>query len=343
MERSNKPLMPNEISKETKLSMKARVMTGLVLILICLPTIFTGGWFYFTLIFIVIAIGTHEIVSVERKRRFSLFIYVFSYIIIYALVFWVFIKNQVVLAREMGPDYVFRLEKGFDTLSLSTIAIAVAAGVFFIVVLANEKFTILDATYLFTMVTVVALGAQSLLFMRYYPYSKFAFDSLTNPIDVSTPLFKYLHSTFLIIYLVLGVVLNDIGAYFIGLYFGHKKVNPRISPKITWAGIFGGIFVSLLVSTSFALVVDAVGLPILPFLTIKEWYWILLLSFGMPLIGNLGDFAFSAIKRHYEIKDFGSLLKGHGGILDRLDSFLFAAIGLASLIIFINNGWDFFL
>ena len=48
MERSNKPLMPNEISKETKLSMKARVMTGLVLILICLPTIFTGGWFYFT-------------------------------------------------------------------------------------------------------------------------------------------------------------------------------------------------------------------------------------------------------------------------------------------------------
>lgn len=343
MEKNNNPLTPNEISKETKISMKTRVITSLVIALVCIPTFFVGGWFYFALVFVIIAIGTHEILSVERTRRFSLFVFVFSYIIIYALVYWVFVKNQVLLSRELGQSYVFSLERGFDTLSLSTIAIATAAAVLFIVVLANERFSILDATYLFTMIVIMALGSQSFLFMRYYPYSKFAFDSATNPIDVSTSLFKYLHSSFLLIYLVIGVAINDIGAYFIGLFFGRKKVNPRISPKKTWAGLFGGIFVSLVVSTSFALIVDAVGLPILPFLTINEWYWILLLSFAMPLIGNLGDFAFSAIKRQYDIKDFGSLLKGHGGVLDRLDSFIFAAIGLASLITFINNGWDFFL
>lgn len=343
MKRNNKPLQPNEITTETKKSMRTRIITSAILVLICLPTVFAGGWFYFALIFIVIAIATHEVIFVKRESRYSPFIYVFSYLIMFALVYWVLIKNQVNLARDLENTYVFSLERGFDTLFLSTIAIATAAAVFFTVVLANEKFTILDATYLFTMIVVVALGMQSLLFMRYYPYSKFAFDAASNPVDVNTSLFKYFHSSFLLIYLVLGVIINDIGAYFIGLFFGRKKVNPRISPKKTWAGFFGGIFASLIVSTSFALIVDAFGLPILPFLTIDKWYWILLLSFAMPIIANLGDFTLSSIKRHFDIKDFGSVLKGHGGILDRIDSLLFAAIVVASLIIFINNGWDFFL
>jgi CDP-diglyceride synthetase len=261
----------------------------------------------------------------------------------YSLVYWVFSKNQVLQFREDPLNYVFAIEKGFNTLSVSTIAIAVAAGVFFLVVLTNEKFTILDATCLFTMIVVVALGKQALLFMRYYPYSKFAFDAIDNTIDITTPIFRYLHSSFLLLYLAIGVMVNDIGAYFIGVLFGHNKVNPRISPKKTWEGFFGGIIASFLISVGFAILVSELGMPILPFLTTQKWYWIVLLSLAMPIIANLGDFTFSSIKRHYEIKDFSTILKGHGGVLDRLDSALFSAIVIAVLIIFINNGWDFFL
>lgn len=333
---------PNELTADTKATMKTRIITSVILALLCLPCVFIGGWFFFGLMFIVVALATHEIVTVERKRRFSLFIYIFCYIVMFSLVYWVFIKNQVLQYRDSPQTYAFAIERGFNTLSVSTIAIAVAAGIFFLVVLANEKFTILDACYLFTMIVVVALGMQAVLFMRYYPYSKFAFGNLSS-FDTTTPLFKYLHSAFLLIYLAIGVMVNDIGAYFIGVLFGRNKVNPRISPKKTWEGFFGGIVISFLISMGFALLVGYLGYPILPFLTPERWYWIVLLSLAMPIIGNLGDFTFSSIKRHYEIKDFGMLLKGHGGILDRLDSALFAAIVIASLIILINNSWDFFL
>lgn len=333
---------PNELTADTKATMKTRIITSVILALLCLPCVFIGGWFFFGLMFIVVALATHEIVTVERKRPFSLFIYIFCYIVMFSLVYWVFIKNQVLQYRDSPQPYGFAIERGFNTLSVSTIAIAVAAGIFFLVVLANEKFTILDACYLFTMIVVVALGMQAVLFMRYYPYSKFAFGNLSS-FDTTTPLFKYLHSAFLLIYLAIGVMVNDIGAYFIGVLFGRNKVNPRISPKKTWEGFFGGIVISFLISMGFALLVGYLGYPILPFLTPERWYWIVLLSLTMPIIGNLGDFTFSSIKRHYEIKDFGMLLKGHGGILDRLDSALFAAIVIASLIILINNSWDFFL
>lgn len=336
-------ITPNELSNETKASMKTRILTSIVLALICLPCAFVGGWFYFALIFVIVAISTHEVVSVERKRRFSLFIYIFCFVIMYALIYWVFIKNQVLQYRDDPTSYVFAIEKGFSTISVSTIAIAVAAGVFFFVVLANDKFTIHDTGYLFTMIVVVALGMQALLFMRYYPYSKFAFDASSSGVDITAPIFKYLHSAFLLIYLAIGVMINDIGAYFIGILFGRNKVNPRISPKKTWEGFFGGIIISFLISIGFAILVSELGMPILPFLTTEKWYWIVLLSLAMPIIGNLGDFTFSSIKRHYVIKDFGTFLKGHGGVLDRLDSALFSAIVVAILIIFINNGWDFFL
>lgn len=343
MNRNIVKITPNELTAETKATMKTRIITSIVLALICLPCAFIGGWFYFALVFVMVAIATHEIVSVERKRRFSLFIYVFCFIIMYSLIYWVFIKNQVLQYRDDPLNYFFAIERGFNTLSVSTIAIAIAAAVFFIVVLANEKFTIHDASYLFTMIVVVALGMQALLFMRYYPYSKFAFDTPSSTINIDTPLFKYLHSAFLLIYLAIGVMVNDIGAYFIGVLFGRNKVNPRISPKKTWEGFFGGIVISFVISVGFAILVSELGMPILPFLTTDKWYWIVLLSLAMPLVGNLGDFTLSSIKRSYEIKDFGTILKGHGGVLDRLDSALFSAIAIAILITFINNSWDFFL
>ena len=118
-------------------------------------------------------------------------------------------------------------------------------------------------------------------------------------------------------------------------------MNPRVSPKKTWEGFFGGIAVSLVFSTAYVFICDAAGCSILPgFLDIEHWYWAVLLSVAMPIIGNLGDLAFSAIKRDYGVKDYSNIIPGHGGILDRIDSLLFTMGTVAILLMFITNNWQ---
>jgi phosphatidate cytidylyltransferase len=81
------------------------------------------------------------------------------------------------------------------------------------------------------------------------------------------------------------------------------------------------------------------GTPLLPFLTLDQWYWILLISVTMPLIATLGDFTFSIIKREFGIKNFSNVLGEHGGILDRVDSFSMVVLVVALIISLLS---DFF-
>jgi phosphatidate cytidylyltransferase len=60
----------------------------------------------------------------------------------------------------------------------------------------------------------------------------------------------------------------------------------------------------------------------------------------MPLMANLGDFLFSAIKRHFDIKDYSTILQEHGGILDRIDSLLMTSLYVAIVVTFISTGWN---
>lgn len=106
---------------------------------------------------------------------------------------------------------------------------------------------------------------------------------------------------------------NDTGAYLVGSLFGRHRLFPRISPKKSWEGSIGG-----------ALITVACGVAVAHFCTFMNvWQWI-----GMALVvvvfGTFGDLTESMIKRHLGIKDSGNMLPGHGGILDRLDSMLFA-------------------
>ncbi|MCF0113387.1 MAG: phosphatidate cytidylyltransferase, partial [Bacilli bacterium] len=71
------------------------------------------------------------------------------------------------------------------------------------------------------------------------------------------------------------------------------------------------------------------------------WYWVLIMSFTTPLLGVLGDFTFSMIKRHYGFKDFSHILGAHGGVLDRADSLIFTYAFAAVFAIFTSTGWRF--
>ena len=140
-------------------------------------------------------------------------------------------------------------------------------------------------------------------------------------------------SSYLILFIILSTITTDIGAYFVGVFFGKNKMNERISPKKTWEGFVGGIFVSFFITAAVALTFAGLKHPVIPLLDLEHWYYILILAILIPLFATLGDFVFSSIKRYWGIKDYGKLIPGHGGVLDRLDSIFFASI-ISAIFVF---------
>lgn len=124
------------------------------------------------------------------------------------------------------------------------------------------------------------------------------------------------YGIWLIFYLVAVVAVADIGAYFIGRAFGKRKLAPRVSPGKSWAGFFGGLSSALLL----ALIVGSLQ----PWAAMST-QTLAAISVLAALASVLGDLVESMVKRHRGVKDSGAALPGHGGILDRLDSFTAAA------------------
>lgn len=107
---------------------------------------------------------------------------------------------------------------------------------------------------------------------------------------------------------------NDTGAYLVGMKWGRNKLFERHSPKKTWEGFIGGIFFSVLT-----------GVIIAQYFTEVVFLNWIIVSVMIGLIGTLGDLVESMLKRSFQVKDSGSLLPGHGGVLDRFDGLLLAA------------------
>lgn len=114
--------------------------------------------------------------------------------------------------------------------------------------------------------------------------------------------------------------MSDTGAYFCGKFFGKNKMCPKISPKKTVEGFIGGIVVCILSMILLAFIFN--NIIFTQKHQINYWIIIVLGLIGSP-ISALGDLCFSVIKRKCGVKDFGTLMPGHGGILDRFDSVIF--------------------
>ena len=112
---------------------------------------------------------------------------------------------------------------------------------------------------------------------------------------------------------------SDTGAYFIGITFGKHKMAPIISPKKSWEGFFGGIATAVLGMIGYGLV--------LRYAFHFEVNYVAAVLYGLigSLGGVFGDLSLSVVKRQVGIKDYGNLIPGHGGILDRFDSVLITA------------------
>lgn len=129
-----------------------------------------------------------------------------------------------------------------------------------------------------------------------------------------------------IYYLTFTIWAGDIGAYYVGSRWGRRPLAPRVSPKKTVEGGLGGIAAAVLVA--------ALGSSwIWPRLPIGTAVWV---GVVLALVGMVGDLSESAVKRAAGVKDSGAVIPGHGGVLDRLDSLIFAAPALYALL---RMGW----
>ena len=125
----------------------------------------------------------------------------------------------------------------------------------------------------------------------------------------------------MLLYLLFCAWFGDSGAYFAGTFFGKHKLCPNISPKKTFEGLVGGVVtvgivttILLVVYNNFILGEQQLSYPVL-----------IPLSMVASLVGVVGDLSASVIKREYSVKDFGNIMPGHGGVLDRFDSVILVA------------------
>ncbi len=128
---------------------------------------------------------------------------------------------------------------------------------------------------------------------------------------------------------IIGLLLltwtNDTGAYLVGSRLGKHHLFPRISPNKTWEGFVGGLVITMLVAIVLAQYFDE--------LSLINW---IILALIVVVFGSIGDLVESMLKRSVKVKDSGSLLPGHGGLLDRFDGFIFLLPYAAAYLLWIR-------
>jgi phosphatidate cytidylyltransferase len=117
-----------------------------------------------------------------------------------------------------------------------------------------------------------------------------------------------------VVVMVAGVVLSDTGGYIAGVLFGRHPMAPSVSPKKSWEGLVGSLVAS-----------GVGGALMLYFLFHVSFGWGVLFGLAVSVAAVIGDLGESMLKRDLKVKDMSQLLPGHGGLMDRLDSILFAA------------------
>ena len=156
----------------------------------------------------------------------------------------------------------------------------------------------------------------SILFSMLMPTAIGCFLRMRNMTEQYEGVLTRGHIRFLVWFCLAGAVFADTFALFAGMKFGKRKLCPRVSPKKTVEGAIGGVIGSA--------VINIIALFVCNWLCYNPFPipvgFMIVLAFVIPVVSMFGDLIASTIKRNYGIKDFGNLIPGHGGIMDRLDS-----------------------
>lgn len=253
---------------------KTRLLSGIILVLIALLTIISGGDILFATILIISLIGLSElykIINIEKKLLgITGYLATISYYFILRLNFKEYLMYFVmVFLIILMLEYVFTFPK-FKTEEVMTAFF----GLFYVAIMLSYIYQtrlLEDGAYIVWLIFICSWGC-------------------------------------------------DTCAYCVGMLIGKHKMAPKLSPKKSIEGGIGGILGAALIGVIYALVVGK-------YLADKQSPlagYAVICAVG-AIIAQVGDLAASAIKRNHDIKDYGKLIPGHGGILDRFDSVIFTA------------------
>ncbi|HEV2661731.1 MAG TPA: phosphatidate cytidylyltransferase [Ktedonobacteraceae bacterium] len=267
-------------------SVGQRWLTAAIAMPVVLVFVWFGGWLAFVALALVVLLGTVEL--------HNMFLHVG-----YRPLVWIsFVLSIVFLIAAMFPSY---------RLSIIEISLGVSLLVSFSWLFFRKRLDGAMVDWALTMAISLYLGwpTSFMLLLRGYTSATFQGNgAVTLPAGV-----------WWLLVVLLGVWGFDAAAFFSGRYFGRHKLAPEISPGKTWEGVIGGLVLSI----SAALVLAVVPLHV-------PWYFAILLGVLIGMAATLGDLAESLIKRQTHVKDSGQIMPGHGGMLDRIDSLLFAVI-----------------
>ena len=175
----------------------------------------------------------------------------------------------------------------------------------------HREITFKEMAVVYSMVVLIPLALQTIVLVR----------TLSDQ-----------HGMFYALVCVFSAWIPDAGAFIAGKLFGKHKLCPEISPKKTVEGAIGGLLGGVIGMTVFKLVADSMAHTLTVYPPIEmaagpqiSWGAVFALGIIGSTISQIGDLSFSVIKREFGVKDYGNLLPGHGGILDRFDSVTFVA------------------
>ncbi len=206
-------------------------------------------------------------------------------------------KSFALVCAAMGAFFSSAKYQGFG--SIVGFAEIIFAIVILLFLLSNHKeMKATDAAFAFMFTIILPRAFSTLLLFR----------------NQGAPASYFLVATSLAV-----AWLNDTCAYFSGYFFGKRKLCPEISPKKTVEGAIGGVIGDLIVCSVAAIIFSRVTG------TVIDWVsFVIFLPVG-AVLGILGDLCASIIKRQVGIKDYGNIMPGHGGVMDRFDSWVFVA------------------
>ncbi|MDQ2886830.1 MAG: phosphatidate cytidylyltransferase [Chloroflexota bacterium] len=267
-------------------SVGQRWLTAAIAMPVVLVFVWFGGWLAFVALALVVLLGTVELHNMLLHVGYR------------PLVWISFVLSILFLIAAMFPSY---------RLSIIEISLGVSLLVSFSWLFFRKRLDGAMVDWALTMAISLYLGWPTsfmLLLRGYTPATFQGSGAVTLPTGV-----------WWLLVVLLGVWGFDAAAFFSGRYFGRHKLAPEISPGKTWEGVVGGLVLSI----TAALVLAVVPLHV-------PWYFAILLGVLIGMAATLGDLAESLIKRQTHVKDSGQIMPGHGGMLDRIDSLLFAVI-----------------
>ena len=206
----------------------------------------------------------------------------------------------------------------------------VSAIVLFFAVSALQPFDLIAAVSLSTLVLFIWSSFRSPLprVLHQTGAGLFTLVYVAYPLSLVPRILGAEDGTALLLFLFLCVWCGDIAALYIGKNFGKRRLAPALSPNKTWAGSVASVAGSVAFGMGLILLGDWFAAHNSTFTrlhTAEPWWHFLLLAVALNIAAQLGDLVESALKRGVGVKDSGTLLPGHGGVLDRIDALLLAA------------------